>query len=79
MRIGVLHDLNLPTVIVHRAHLDGQLLAELPAKRVRDVFSRLHLAAWKLPRTGARLSFGAGVQQKPAVRAEQDADGHRDG
>jgi len=32
----VLHDLNLPTVILHRADLDGQLLAELPAKRVRD-------------------------------------------
>ena len=79
MRIGVLHDLNLPTVIVHRANLDGQLFAELPAKRVRDAFPGLHLAAGKLPRAGARRSFRSGVQQKTAIRTEQDADGHRDG
>ena len=78
MGIGVLHDLNLPTVIVHRADLDGQLFAELPAERVSDTFPRLHLAAWKLPRACVRLSFGAGVQQKPAIWPEQDANGHRD-
>ena len=78
MRIGVLHDLNLPTVIVHRADLDGQLFAELPAKRVRDTFPRLHLAAWKFPRACARLTRGPRIHQKPAVRPEQDPDGHRD-
>jgi len=78
VRIGVLHDLNLPTVIVHRADLDGQLLAELTANRVSDVFPRLNLAAWKLPGACARLTRGARIHQKPAVRAKQDADGHRD-
>jgi hypothetical protein len=49
VRIGVLHDLKLPAVIVRIADFDGQLLTEFPAKRVHDGFTRLHLAAWKLP------------------------------
>jgi hypothetical protein len=49
VRVGVLHDLKLPAVIVRIADFDGQLLAKLPTKRVHDGFTRLHLAAWKLP------------------------------
>jgi len=79
VRIRVLHDLKLPAVIVRIAYFDGQLLTEFPTKRVHDGFPRLHLAAWKLPRAGAWLSCGPRVQQKPAIRSEQDADGHRDG
>ncbi len=75
----MLHNLDLPTVRGRRADLDGQLLAKFSAERVGNAFPWLHLAAGEFPRACVRFSRGAGVEEKPAVRLQQDADDDRDG